>query len=104
MRNDELKKKPRLQIHHSSFRIHHFLNRHDVVAAVHVQDFARYAGGEGAEEEERGVADLARFDVAPERRALGVVSEPHAEVAAAPPGERVDGAGAGGVDEYVAAV
>src|SRR2546421_3166640 len=24
MRNDELKKKPRLQIHHSSFRIHHY--------------------------------------------------------------------------------
>src|SRR5947209_1216721 len=40
------------------------LKGHDVVAAVHVEDFAGDAGGEGAEEEEGRVADLARLDVA----------------------------------------
>ena len=41
---------------------------HDVEAAVHVQDFAGDAGGERAEEEEGGVADLARLDVAAQGR------------------------------------
>src|SRR5438270_11788143 len=53
---------------------------HDVVAAVDVEDLAGDRRGHRRDEEERGVADLAQLDVAPERRLFGVVLE-HARVA-----------------------
>src|SRR5437016_8502685 len=69
---------------------------HDVVAAVHVEDFAGDGGGERATEEEGDVANLARFDVATQGRTVGVVLEHCGEIADAACGERADGAGADG--------
>src|SRR3712207_9473820 len=90
-----------MRILFAAYRLLPTLESHDVVAAVHVEDFAGDAGGERAEEEERGVADLARLDVAAQRRALCVVAQHDVHVADAARGERVQGAGADGVDAYV---
>src|SRR5204863_9556350 len=54
---------------------------HDEVTAVDVDDFAGDPGGHRRGEEERGVADLAQLDVAPERRLLGVVLQHAGEAA-----------------------
>src|SRR3712207_8437038 len=90
-----------MRILFAAYRLLPTLESHDVEAAVHVEDFAGDAGGERAEEEEGGVADLARLDVAAQGGALGVVAQHHAQVADAARGERVDRAGADGVDADV---
>ncbi len=70
----------------------------DVVAAVDEGDFAGDAGGEGAGEEEGGVADLGLLDVAAEWGAIGGGFEHGLEVADAAGGEGFDGTGGDGVD------
>src|SRR5436305_4776273 len=78
-------------------------DRHDVVAAIHMYDFACDAGRERAAQEESAVADLARLDVASQGCALGVMFEHHAQVChTAARSESVERPGADCVDANIA--
>src|SRR2546429_7424829 len=77
-------------------------NSHDVIAAIHVNNFARDCRSHRAAEEQNRVADFAGFDVATERGTLGRVLQHGTEVRYAARRERLNWTGADSVDANVA--
>jgi hypothetical protein len=74
---------------------------HDVVAAIHVDDFAGNGAGQVAGQVKRRAAHFALVHVAVQRRSLGMRFEHVAQCAHAARGQRLDGPGRNGVDADV---
>ena len=78
------------------------LEPHDVIAAVHIEDFAGDGAGEVAGKIQRRAADFELVYVAAQRGAFGMGLDHVAQVADASGGQGLDGAGGDGVDADVA--
>src|SRR5581483_7622584 len=84
-----------------SFLSSPFSEAHDIVAAVHVDDFSGDAGAHVGGEEDGGAGDLVDFHVSLERGALGVRLQHVHEAGDAARGQGFHRAGGDGVDAYV---
>src|SRR5215470_14560444 len=75
----------------------HILKAHDVVSRVDVNGFAGDSGAEIRGQKQRGIAHLARFDVALQRRALGLRLQHLAEASYCASSQSLDWTGRNGV-------
>src|SRR5215471_9714108 len=75
----------------------HILKAHDVVSRVHVNGFAGYSGAEIGGQEQSSIAHFSRFDVAFQRRALGLSFQHFAETSHCASRQSLDWTGRNGI-------